>query len=90
MTALPVWRVSIGRASEPSQESLPRRRGEDDDMLAVMYIRMWSLATGRRLPPGVKSDQLTADELVAFLADDFSTASGRHAAPDAGPAGEGR
>jgi hypothetical protein len=53
-----------------------------------MYIRMWSLATGRRLPPGVRPEQLSADELVAFWADDFSPVSGRHAAPGAGLAGE--
>jgi hypothetical protein len=61
-----------------------------DDAIAAMYVRMWSLATGRRLKPGVRPDQLTADELIDFWSADFTPVTGRHAAPDAGPAGEGR
>ena len=59
----------------------PTQHIADDDTLAAMYIRMWSLATGRRLRSGVKPDQLTADELVEFW-DDVAPVSGRHAAPD--------
>jgi len=52
----------------------------DDDHLAAMYIRMWSLASGRRFPRGVRPDQLGEDELIAFWADDLDPASGgRHA-----------
>jgi hypothetical protein len=58
-----------------------------DDLLAAMLVRMWSLASGRRLEPGVGPGQLSADELVDFWADDFSPAVGRHAAPHAAPAG---
>lgn len=63
---------------------------EDDDTLAAMYLRMWSLATGRRLQPGVRLEELTEDELVGFWADDLSPVSGRHAARSAGAAGDAR
>lgn len=62
----------------------------DDDTLAAMYVRMWSLATGRRLLPGIRPEQLTVDELVDFWADDLSSLAGRHAAPESGTAREGR
>ncbi|MBV9446664.1 MAG: hypothetical protein JO345_12315 [Streptosporangiaceae bacterium] len=48
-----------------------------------------ALATGRKLQPGVKPDQLNADELIEFW-DDITPVSGRHAAPDLGHAGETR
>lgn len=50
----------------------------DDDLLAAMYVRMWSLASGRRLRSDVRPDQLTEEELIAFWADDLSPAYGRH------------
>lgn len=62
----------------------------DDDTLAAMYVRMWSLATGRRLLPGIRPEQLTVDELIDFWADDLSSVAGRHAAPESGATGEGR
>jgi hypothetical protein len=52
----------------------------DDDTMAAMYVRMWSLATGRRLKPGVRLDQLSAEELIEFWAEDFTLVAGRHAA----------
>jgi hypothetical protein len=55
-----------------------------------MFVRMWSLASGRRLRPGVPPEQLSADELADFWADDFSHVCGRHAAQHAGPAGAAR
>jgi len=40
---------------------------------------MWSLASGRRLRPGVRPDELSAEELIDFWADDLAPAAGRHA-----------
>jgi hypothetical protein len=51
-----------------------------DEQLARMLILMWSLASGRRLPPGTRLEDLTADELINFWADDLIPGSaGRHA-----------
>jgi hypothetical protein len=44
-----------------------------------MYVRMWSLASGRRLRPGARLTELSAEELIAFWADDFAGQGGRHA-----------
>jgi hypothetical protein len=52
---------------------------DDDGHLAAMYIRMWSLASGRRLRDDMPPDQLSEDELITFWADDFAPPSGRHA-----------
>lgn len=57
----------------------------DDTLLAAMYIRMWSAISGRSLPRGIPPCQLTLDTLIWFWADDYCT--GRHAAPEAVPAG---
>jgi hypothetical protein len=38
----------------------------DDGYLAAMYIRMWSLASGRRLRDDVPPERLSEDELIAF------------------------
>lgn len=52
---------------------------DDDEQLARMYVRMWSLASGRRLRPGARLTELSAEELIAFWADDFAGQGGRHA-----------
>ena len=53
----------------------------EDDTLAAMYLRMWFLATGRRLQSGLRLELLTEDELVDFWAEDLSPGpGGRHAA----------
>jgi hypothetical protein len=58
----------------------PEQHDSDDDShLAAMYIRMWSLASGRRLRNDIPPDQLSEDELITFWADDFAPRSGRHA-----------
>jgi hypothetical protein len=59
----------------------------DDDVLAGLLIRMWALASGRSLPPGVPPGQLSEDELIGFWADDLAPAAGRHAAPAPVPPG---
>lgn len=75
-----------------SDNILPRGTGENavddhmamsdaDEQFAALLVRMWSLASGRRLRPDVRPDQLSMDELIAFWADDFTQSSGRHAAP---------
>lgn len=51
----------------------------DDDLLAAILIRMWSLASGRILRSDIRPDQLTEDELIRFWADDMDLARGRHA-----------
>ena len=57
----------------------------DDEQLAGLLVRMWSVASGRRLRAGVRPDQHTVEELIGFWADDLTPSSGRHAArgPDA-------
>lgn len=53
----------------------------DDDLLAALYVRMWSLASGRELPRGIPLCQLPAEQLVNFWADELVPATpGRHAA----------
>src|ERR1700685_4399071 len=95
------------RVSEPSSEGNPPRqpspeisgRAHDDDpgdeVLAAVLIRMWALASGRTLRRDVPPDQLSAEELIAFWADDMSQQAGRHArradsdlAPGAGDPGK--
>lgn len=53
----------------------------DEQQLADTLVRMWSLASGRRLRSGTRPDQLREEELIAFWADDLTPPSGRHAAP---------
>jgi hypothetical protein len=50
-----------------------------DSQLAGMYIRMWSLASGRRLRDDVPPEQLSEEELIVFWADNLGPPSGRHA-----------
>jgi hypothetical protein len=50
-----------------------------DEQLVGVLVRMWSLASGRRLRPGTRPDQLSPDELMNFWADDLAPAIGRHA-----------
>ena len=57
-----------------------RQPTADDDRLARLYIRMWELASGRRLRRDVRPEQLTEEELIGFWADDLTPASGRHTA----------
>ena len=60
----------------------------DDDVMAAVLIRMWSLASGRILRSDVRPDQLTEEELIRFWADDMVPPSGRHAARRPLPAWE--
>jgi hypothetical protein len=57
-----------------------QRPTADDRDLAAMYICLWSLASGRRLRDDVPPEQLSADELIAFWADDLGPAPVRQAA----------
>jgi hypothetical protein len=50
-----------------------------DEQLARILVLMWSLASGRRLRPGVRPDELSAEELIEFWADDLAPVAGRHA-----------
>jgi class 3 adenylate cyclase len=84
--AAPPARPAAGSA--PSPVPGPDARAADpaaDDMLAAMLIRMWCLASGRSLRPGIRPEQLSTGELIDFWADDFTAAPGRHAAPPARP-----
>jgi hypothetical protein len=69
-----------GAASAGSPAPHAARAGNDDDVLAAVLIRMWSLASGRILRSDVRPDQLTENELIGFWADDMASLSGRHAA----------
>lgn len=72
---------SIGY-QKPFASPRPGRSSEDDEQLLGILVRMWSLASGRYLPPGVRPNELGPKEMIAFWADDFDVPSGRHAAPN--------
>ena len=80
--------VSTRPADPPAPQaylSSPAADSTDDDFLAALYVRMWSLASGRELPRGIPPCQLPAEQLVNFWADELVTATpGRHAALDEG------
>jgi hypothetical protein len=73
-----ITRFSLGYARETV--AIPPADSESDDELAALLVRMWSLASGRTLPHGVRPADLTEQELLDFWADDLSPACGRHAA----------
>jgi hypothetical protein len=79
-------RTSGGAARRPSPEPrtaiVPDEPG--DEFLAAVLVRMWALASGRVLRRDVPPDQLSAEELIDFWADDMTPPSGRHTRP-AGP-----
>lgn len=81
--------MSARSPNPPATQDLPGPQAADatdDELLAALYVRMWSLASGRELPRGIPLCQLSAEQLVDFWADDFVPATGgRHAAPTAGP-----
>ena len=68
---------SAGRAGKTVGEPVNE---PDDEQLAALLIRMWSLASGRTLRSDVSPDQLTEEELIRFWADDFTQPHGRHVA----------
>lgn len=73
-------RMSLERTVE-TVAMPPGDSGPCDDELASLLVRMWSLASGRSLPPGTRPADLTEQQLLDFWADDFSPTHGRHAAP---------
>jgi hypothetical protein len=64
-------------ARRPGARRSPRTG--DDDLLAALLIRVRALESGRSLPPDVRPDQLSEEELIGFWADDLSHAAGQHA-----------
>src|SRR5262245_42436609 len=63
----------------------------DDDLLAALLIRMWTLASGRSLRFDIPPDQLSEEELINFWADDMNPPAGRHVLPrEPDPAWAGR
>ena len=66
----------------PARWSGARRspRTGDDDLLAALLIRVRALESGRSLPPDVRPDQLSEEELIGFWADDLSRAASQHTA----------
>ena len=48
-------------------------RGDEDELLARVLVTSWTLATGRTLRAGVPPQSHSADELIAFWADDQMT-----------------
>jgi len=72
---------SAGQSAGRAGKTVSGPAGEpDDDQLAALLVRMWSLASGRTLRSDVPPDQLTEEELICFWADDFTQPHGRHAA----------
>jgi hypothetical protein len=62
----------------------------DDNLLAGLLIRMWTLASGRSLRLDVPPGQLSQEELIDFWADDLDPPTGRHVlADEPDPAGAG-
>ena len=72
-----------GTARPPSHPAASGIPADDpgDEVLAAVLIRMWALASGRTLRSDVPPDQLSAEELIAFWADDMTPPAGRHARP---------
>ena len=69
-----------GRTFPASQQPGPGARPDDldDDLLAAVLIRMWTLASGRSLRRDVPPAQLSEEELIDFWADDMNPPTGRH------------
>jgi hypothetical protein len=79
------------RVPERGRPPLPAEDSGDDEYTAGLLIRMWALVSGRILRSDIRPEQLSSEELIAFWADDLTTAaSGRHAGPDAGLTREAR
>jgi hypothetical protein len=70
------------RWSPPAPRSGTQHDDPGDEVLAGLLIRMWALASGRTLRRDVPPEQLSAEELIDFWADDMTLQSGRHARPD--------
>jgi hypothetical protein len=64
-------------------QSSPVRLAGDDEYMAGLLIRMWTLASGRTLRSDIRPEQLSSEELIRFWADDLTRPSGRHADPSA-------
>jgi hypothetical protein len=66
----------------PGRRAGARRsaRTGDDDLLAALLFRVQALESGRSLPPDVRPEQLSEEELIGFWADELNPAVGRHAA----------
>lgn len=71
---------AVPPCQRPSPET-NRVEPDDDDVLATVLIRMWALATGRRLRRDVPPRELSVTELIDFWADDMNRPAGRHARP---------
>jgi hypothetical protein len=82
--ALPEGAVGIILSADCRAAAGKPAGAEDDSFLAAMYMRMWALASDRPLPRDVPPGELTEEELVSFWADDFTPATGRHAAAAGG------
>ena len=48
----------------------------EDELLAFLLVKTWTLATGRVLRSDVPPSQLSEDELIAFWADDHIDSPG--------------
>jgi hypothetical protein len=73
-------RVTRHRRNEPAAPTTPR---SDDELLAFLLTLTWSLLTGRTLRDAAPED-LMAEELIEFWADDFPDCGDR-----TGPSGAG-
>jgi hypothetical protein len=82
---LPMTRSQASGRGSPPQPAVGEgddRGDRDDEYIADLLIRMWSLASGRTLRSDIRPEQLSSEELISFWADDLTAAaSGRHAGP---------
>jgi hypothetical protein len=71
--------VTVPGPSSPGRPAVDDLDDMDDEFLAGLLIRMWTLASGRTLRTDVRPEQLSSEELIRFWADDLTPPSGRHA-----------
>jgi hypothetical protein len=73
---MPVLTLAPPMTPHPNMEAVAMTRATrtDDDLLALLYIGIWALRTGRTLRDDVPAAQLTEEELIDFWADDQITA----------------
>lgn len=76
-------RTTGGPTGRPASHPRSGTHHDDtgDEILAIVLIRMWALASGRTLRSDVPPGQLSEEELIAFWADDMTAQAGRHARP---------
>jgi hypothetical protein len=67
--------VRESAAISPDQAAGNAPADADDELLALLLITSWALATGRTMPAGISPQLLSAEELISFWADDHIPAA---------------